>query len=552
MISGCALLVDYVLTIAVSIASGADAVFSSLPLSWQPYKLVLAVVGVGVLTLMNLRDIRETVMPLVPVFLIFVGTHALAIIWALFSHGANLPDVVAQTAGEFRASREQLGLLGMLLLVLRSYSMGAGTYTGIEAVSNGLPMLREPRVRTGKRTMRYMATSLALTAMGLMIAYVFYGLRFEEGKTMNAVLFEGITANWPADLGYGFILVTLASEAAILFVAAQAGFMDGPRVIATMAHDKWFPTRFGTLSDRLVTQNGILLMGAAALVVMLATRGRIGMLIILYSINVFITFILSQLGMVRHWWLVRRTEKRWRRRISVNGLGLATCVFILISIVAVKFYQGGWVTLVITGSLVAVAVSVKRHYAKATKLLSRLDGLVAGAESMMLLKTEAVAASGRVIPAQPTFDPKAKTAVLLVNGFNGLGIHSFYTIARLFGGTFKNFAFVQVGMVDAGNFKGAQEVDHLNEHVKEQVDRYARFASLNGCYAEGFYSVGVDVVDEMSKLTPKILERFPGAVFFGGQMVFPEENVWSRWLHNYVVFAVPRSPSSRQRAATWW
>jgi hypothetical protein len=281
-------------------------------------------------------------------------------------------------------------------------------------------------------------------------------------------------------------------------------------------------------------------MGAAALVVMLVTRGRIGILIILYSINVFITFILSQLGMVRHWWAVRKTERRWRRRIAVNGLGLVTCAFILISIVAVKFNHGGWVTLLITGSLIAVAVAVKRHYARAAKLLTKLDSLVAGAESLMLLKTEAGAASGRVIAAQPEFNPKAKTAVVLVNGFNGLGLHSFFTITRLFGGIFKNFAFVQVGLVDAGNFKGAKEVDRLTEHVREQVDRYAQFASLNGCYAEGFSSVGVDVVDEMAKLTPQIQERFPGAVFFGGQMVFPEETVWSRWLHNYVVFAVQR------------
>jgi hypothetical protein len=206
-----------------------------------------------------------------------------------------------------------------------------------------------------------------------------------------------------------------------------------------------------------------------------------------------------------------------------------------VSITVVKFHQGGYITIIITGALVAVAVSIKRHYALAAQLLARLDELVRGAETIMSRMTK----SGQE-RAEPKFDTHAKTAVVLVNGFNGLGLHCFLSVQRLFGGTFKNFAFVQIGLVDAGNFKGVEEVEKLDEHVGSEVDRYVQFARLNGYYAEGFSSVGVDIVEEMALITPKILERFPNAVFFGGQMVFPEETLWTRWLHNFVVFAVQR------------
>ena len=167
MISGCALLIDYVLTITLSIASGADAIFSFLPLALQPLKVVFAVFGVLMLTVLNLRGVKESVAPLVPVFLLFLVTHTFAIVYAIVTHVPQMGAVVQSTARDARAATAQLGSFGVFILVLRAYSMGAGTYTGIEAVSNGLPILREPRVQTAKRTMRYMAASLAFMAAGL-------------------------------------------------------------------------------------------------------------------------------------------------------------------------------------------------------------------------------------------------------------------------------------------------------------------------------------------------------------------------------------------------
>jgi amino acid transporter len=537
MISGCALLIDYVLTISVSIASGADAVFSFLPAAWHSWRLPVAVGGVLLLTVLNMRGVKESVIPLVPLFLIFVFAHAFAIVYALVRHLLNFPEVAADTMREVQATQAQLGVLGMIVLILHAYSMGAGTFTGIEAVSNGLPILREPKVQTAKRTMRYMASSLAFLVLGLMVAYLLYGVERQPGKTLNAVLFEHMTAGWPHGWGEGFVLVTLLSESILLLVAAQTGFLDGPRVLANMALDRWMPTKFATLSDRLVTQNGILLMSAASLATILLTEGSVGILVVLYSINVFITFVLSQLGMVRHWWKVRATVAAWKKKILVNGVGLVMCSFILGSVILVKFYEGGWITILITTTLVVLAFAIKRHYKQTFRLLQRLNTLVTAAESP---DNEAAAAEQSKNGSALECDPTAKTAVLLVNGFGGLGLHTVFSVIRLFGGVFQNFVFVNVGIVDAGMFKGAAEIEHLRNEAQKQANRYVEFMQRNGYYAESVASVAIDIVDEVAKIAPKILERFPHAVFFGGQLVFANDSFFSRALHNYTAFAIQR------------
>ncbi|MEO6095242.1 MAG: amino acid permease, partial [Fibrobacteria bacterium] len=197
MISGCALIIDYVLTISISIASAADAVFSFLPPEWIGHKLQFSLAALVLLTLMNMRGAKETVMPLVPVFLVFVFSHAFAIIYGLATHALDFPAVAAETAVQVGRTHSELGLWGMVFLLLRAFSMGAGTYTGIEAVSNGLSILREPKVRTGKRTMLYMALSLAFTVFGLTLAYLLFKVEHVPGRTLNAVLFDAITASWP-------------------------------------------------------------------------------------------------------------------------------------------------------------------------------------------------------------------------------------------------------------------------------------------------------------------------------------------------------------------
>lgn len=537
MVAGCTLLVDYVLTITVSIAAGTDALFSFLPPQWVAWRLPVAISGVVLLTLLNLRGVKESVSLLVPIFLVFVLTHAFVILYALVLHVPNLPEVAQATIADVRSAHLELGGVGLLLLVLRAYSMGAGTYTGIEAVSNGLPLLRDPKVATGKRTMSYMAWSLSILVFGLMLAYLFYRVGPETGKTLNAVLFERFTAGWPASVGQGFVWITLLSEAAILFVAAQTGFFGGPRILANMALDRWVPTRFAMLSDRLVTQNGILIMGGLAAVMMLFTDGAVVLLVLLYSINVFATFVLSQLGMVRHWWSVRGRSPRWRRGLWINGVGLLLTLFILCTITVLRFGQGAWIALLVTGSLVVLVLLIKRHYRNTARLLGRLDSLVMATS----MTSKDPLAGVTCEPEVECFDPNAKTAVLMVNGFNGLGLHTTLSVVRLFNQVFKNFVFVEVGVVDAGVFKGTEAVQALRKEVDIELNRYVTFMQRHGYYAEGVSAIGTDVVTEVTKLAPQVLERFPQAIFFGGQLVFPEETILTRWLHNYTAFAMQRS-----------
>jgi amino acid transporter len=537
VVAGCALLIDYVLTIAVSIASGADALFSFLPPEWHRWKLAAAIGGVLVLTILNLRGVKESVIVCMPIFAIFVITHVFAILYSLATHLPDISGVASATVHDVKAAHSEIGFVGMFLLLLRAYSQGAGTYTGIEAVSNAMPMLREPRVETGRRTMRYMALSLAGTVAGLLVAYLLWGVSHVEGKTLNAVLFERMTADWSGSSGAVFVLVTLLSEAALLVIAAQAGFLGGPQVLANMALDRWFPTRFATLSDRFVTQNGVLLMGIAAVAVMFFSHGSVALLVVLYSINVFITFTLSQLGMLHHWKKERANVPQWRKKLVINGIGFALTLFILISLSIIKFDEGGWVTLLVTSVLVGVAFVIKRHYRNTARVLRRLDELIEAAE----LSGSSVERDPHATPeAQPKFDPKAKTAVVLVNGFNGLGLHTLLGIMRMFPGVFKNFLFVQVGIVDAGNFKGAAELENLTRHAELEVQRYVKYMRQHGYYAESITAIGNDLVGEIADIAPKIIERFPQAVFFGGQLVFPHETFITRWLHNYAVFALQR------------
>jgi amino acid transporter len=531
MVCGCALLIDYLLTIAISIASGTAALFSFLPLEWHAWKLHFAVCGVVGLTVLNLRGVKESVLPLVPIFLTFIFTHFFIIVYAIFTHLMDFPQMVTSIQSDVDTSFSEIGFWGLLFLMLRAYSLGAGTYTGIEAISNGLPLLREPKVKTAKRAMLYMAVSLAFTVMGLMLAYLIYHVSHEEGKTLNAVLFGTISKDWGIN-GYIFVLVSLVSEAFLLFIAGQTGFLGGPRVLASMAIDRWFPTKFASLSDRLVNQKGILLMGIAAVITMIATHGSVKFLVVLYSINVFITFCLSQLGMVRHWWEVRAQNRRWFKKICINGLGFLSTTFILISVTIIKFNEGGWITLLMTGSLVVLAVTIKRHYIHTAKQLKRLNPLVQSIAASVEHHATGIA------PAQ--MDPNAKTAVLVVNGFNGLGLHTLFNVVRLFGTQFRNYVFVQIGVIDAGNFKGQEQVEALREKIGSDNQKYVEYMRREGFYAESYISIGIDVISEVDKISVEIQKKFPGVVFFGGQVVFERETFFNKWLHNYTVFALQR------------
>ncbi len=529
LVSGCALIVDYMLTISISISSGAEAVLSFLPPGFYEHKLTFILLMTLGLILLNLRGVRESVATLTPIFLVFFVSHTALIIYGIFSHVSATPTLFVDTIRETRQGIQQLGFGAMAFILLRAYSLGAGTYTGIEAVSNGLQILRPPQVKTGKKTMAYMAASLAFTAGGLLICYLLTNVQHAAGKTLNASLIETLIGTWKIGsfpLGVWLLGLILVSEGAILFVAAQTGFIDGPRVLGNMAIDSWAPNRFMHLSERLVVQNGILFMGLASILILVFTRGSVQILIVMYSINVFITFSLSQLGMCLHW--LKTPAPHRGKKLTINLIGLLMSLSILAVTIAVKFKEGGWITLIITASMVAVCLLIRRHYNRVKAMMKRLDAVMAEVQQMTGKPKAAV---------RNTTEP---TAVLFVRNFGGLGIHSFLNIHRIFPHYFKNFIFVSVGVVDWKNFKGAEEVKNLEGHLADELKKYVRMANDFGFYAESIQSVDVDTLEFVEERSEEIQKKYNKAVFFVGKLVFEEENMFTRFLHNQTAFSIQR------------
>ena len=537
MISGSALLIDYVLTISISLSSGADALFSFFPLEYQHLKLIFTFFILGILVILNLRGVKESVYSLTPIFVIFVLTHIFLIIYVIATHSHEATQVVSKTSADLSSSVSQLGIFGTLFLIMRAYSMGAGTYTGIEAVSNGIPNLREPRVPTAIKTMRLLAVSLSIAVVGFILCYFLLGANIQEGKTMNAVMIELATNGWNKFLAHSFIFITLFSEAAILFVAAQTGFLDGPRVMANMAQDYWLPRRFTLLSDRLVSQNGILLMGFAAFLVIWLSGGSVAFLVVLYSINVFITFSLSQFGMVKHWFQVRKTEKKWFRKLVINGIGLLLTLFILVTVLVIKFFEGGWITVIITGSIVFVAISIKKHYFKIAKEIAKIQREMNTkmADIVSVLKSK-----NELRNTKAEINNSDSTAVILVNGYSGIGVYSLFNLLNSFQGAYKNFVFIQVGIVDCGSMHGKEHIDKLNSSIEQDLAKYIYLIKQLGYNAESRHSLGTDVAEEVEKMTPEIIEKYPNSTFVGGQLIFDGMYRISKILHNYTIFSIQR------------
>jgi amino acid transporter len=533
VVSGCALLVDYVLTITVSIASACDQIWSFLPLNLTVYKLPAEFALIVVMIILNLRGVKESVNILTPIFLLFIVTHTVAIFYAIVSHLTALPAVFHDASADFHTSVQTLGWGPLALLLLRAYSLGGGTYTGIEAVSNGVSMLREPRVRTGKRTMALMAFSLAFTAGGIMFGYLLTRSTPAPGKTMNAVLLENLFGSWHVGgtaIGTGIVIVSLLAEGLLLVVAAQAGFLDGPRVLANMAVDSWMPHRFSQLSDRLVTKNGIYLMGLAAIAALAYTRGDILTLVVMYSINVFITFSLTELGMSRHWIKDRAKEPRWKSQLAIHGTGLVMCASILVVIIFEKFRQGGWITVVVTSVVIAFAFWVHRHYAAVKEGLKRLDDILT-----------TVPLPKEIEKAEPSrLDTNLPTAVISVASFSGFGLHQILSIHKSFPGYFKQFMFVSAAVVDSGTFKGAEEIERLEHETEEHVQKYIAWTQAHNLKADYRMAVGTEAVATIEELCVALSEEFPRAIFFMGRLIFREEKWYHRLLHNETPHAIQR------------
>lgn len=531
VVSGCALIFDYVLTISTSVASGVDQIFSFLPEAWSANRFAFKILILGLLVLLNLRGVKESVQILAPIFLIFLGTHVLMIVAALFRHGSQLPGVYLGAIREARVTAADLGFLPLLFIVLRAYSLGAGAYTGIEAVSNGVQILREPRVQNAKRTMLYMAVSLAFMASGIMVGYLLTGSRPHPTRVMNAILAERVFGDWSIGgfaFGHLLVVLTLAAAGSILFVAAQTGFLDGPRILANMAVDSWVPRRFAQLSERLVTNNGIWLMGLAAAATLFYTRGSVSGLLVMYAINVFVTFSLTLIGMTRHWWQERSRDPEWRKGIVLQGAGAVLCVGILCITIYEKAHEGGWLTIVVTALMVTVAFAIRRHYVRVREQLRRLD------EDLLHVPLRPHPQDdGEIHREEPV-------AVVLVNGFGGLGVHTVLSVQNIFPNLYKSYLFVSVGVIDSAVFKGHSEVSALKASTVADLEKYTDYAQKLGFKADYRFGIGTEAVESVVELCEEVQREFPRSIFYLGQLVFENDRFYYRVLHNETAFAIQR------------
>ncbi len=529
LIAGCALILDYVLTIAISVAAGVEALASLLPLGFHEYKLWAEAFFIGLLIILNLRGMKEAIQVLLPIFLGFVVTHFTLIVYGIFSHASYLPDLVPSTLAETVSLADNIGWISVAGMLLLAYSQGGGTYTGLEAVSNNVNILAEPRVHTGKMTMSYMALSLAFTASGIILLYLLWDARPVEGQTLNASTFRAIIesvgfSEWTNQLILTFVLIF---EAGLLFVAANTGFLGGPAVLSNMAADSWVPHKFRYLSTRLVTQNGILVMGIAALAILFWTGGSVTLLVVLYSLSVFLTFAVSLFGLCLYWWRHRRDKEPWIRRFLLSLIGFVICAGILLVLLIEKFTTGGWAAAVIIGAIAGLCIYIRNHYRDTKNAIHSVDQVFANQPF-----------GAHVGPKDP--DPEDQTAVFIVGSSRGGGLHALLWVQRMFPGHFKNFIFVNARTVDSHAYGGEGAVEHMRAEANATLKFFVDFCHSHGMASAAYLGFGTDVVVEVTKLCETISKEYPNSIFFTSKLIFEHDNWFTRLLHNQAALAIQR------------
>lgn len=525
VLSGSALIVDYILTIAISIASGMDAVYSFFPKYLQFTKFPVSFLTVLFLLLLNLRGVKESVRTLLPIFLGFLVTHVALLIYGAMQQAHTIASTAQTAFTDAHQLSSSIGVFAMVAFVLHAYSMGSGTYTGIEAVSNNVNKLAEPRVRTGKHTMMYMAVSLSLLAGGIIYLYMLWHVVPVHDKTLNAVLFENILGK--SGWSHAAWVTTLLLEGGILFVAANTGFLAGPTVLANMASDNWLPRRFRLLSSRLVNSQGIIFFGIAALVILAVSHGRVSWLVILYSINVFVTFCLTTLGMFRFWLTNRTYTFEWWRKCILAFIGFVLTFIILMTVVITKFFAGGYISIVVTGIVICFCLMVRRHYSWVGRVLRHR-----AREILPTLDEHAP------LTIQP-LNTADRTAVIFVSG-KVLGMHCLTWVLKNFPGYFKNFVFVSVGQVDIKSFTGKRALKRMAKDVDDSLRYFVLYCQQKNIPATSFADYGGDVIEHLVSISQDFAKKFPNHMFFASLMSFHRDTWFKRIMHNGVSYTLQR------------
>ena len=358
LVAAAALLVDYVLVAAVSLSAGVEAIASAFPILWG-YRVVIALGILLILMIINLRGLRETgtIMAIPVYFFLFTYIPMLAIGFFQLMRGGAI---------EIQAAALPASQPLTLLLLLHTFSSGCTALTGVEAISNGVPAFQQPASKNAGKTLVIMAVLMGILFIGSIGLTQFLGVVAGENETILSALAHRILGN-----GFAYYVIQTATLL-VLAVAANTSFADFPRVAAILANDGFLPRQMAGLGDRLVFNNGIILLSIFAGILIVAFRGDTHSLIPLFAIGAFLAFTLSQAGMVRHWWRLRGTN--WKQKLLANALGAFGTAITLSVIAFSKFTSGAWLTFIIIPSIIFIFLKIRNHYEIVRKQLS-LHGL---------------------------------------------------------------------------------------------------------------------------------------------------------------------------------
>ncbi|SBS72899.1 APC family permease [uncultured Microbacterium sp.] len=370
-----ALLVDYILTVAVSVASGVDNIISALP-GLDPLRVELAVGFVVLIVVVNLRGVREASHAFAIPTYVFIGSVAVMVVTGLVRWA--LGDAPVAESAQYAVQAEDLTQVAVILLILRAFSSGCSALTGVEAVSNGVPAFREDKVRNAQTTLVLMGSIAIGLFAGLTLLALVTGVHYAENPC-HLIGFD-CTAPQPslmaqvaaATFGGGSIpfYVIQAATACVLLLAANTAFNGFPLLGSVLARDGYAPKALNTRGDRLVYSNGMILLGLAAIAVLVVFQARLTTLIQLYIIGVFVSFSLGQLGMVRHWRrelrLLPASRRRERREshigLFINSLGATFTILVLVIVTVTKFTHGAWLVFFAIPVLALLMIGVNRYY----------------------------------------------------------------------------------------------------------------------------------------------------------------------------------------------
>lgn len=361
LITAAALLIDYILTVSVSVAAGVEAITSALPFLYE-YKEFMGCLAIFIVTVINLRGVRESgTIFSIPTYM-FIFSFGIMILCGYYQVWTG---TIAVKAPVFHETYPAVGVY----LLMRAFASGCAALTGVEAISNGVPAFKKPEARNAQMTMIWMSVILGAYFLSVTALSHMFGIMPSEDltETVPSMLARTILGG-----GVAYYFVQFAT-ASILFLAANTSFADFPRVCSLLAQDRFLPRQLAGLGDRLVFSKGIMILGIFSASLLVIFKGTTHFLVPLYAVGVFLSFTMSQAGMVRHHWVIR--ERGWHTSMVINGIGAIVTLAVLIDVAATKFLHGAWMVIAIIPVLVWWFRQTREHYRKAAAQLALVDSV---------------------------------------------------------------------------------------------------------------------------------------------------------------------------------